>query len=179
MILRPGGRFLLSHPAHFLALGFGAGLAPVAPGTVGTLLAFPVYIGLSALLHGRWELLAVVAALFVLGIWACGRTGTDLGVPDHSAMVWDEVVAFLLILMFTPPGLGITWSLYRGPAAVTFDNAKPAIDKEHDGKATAAATFTAPGDYILRLQANDTTGDGGGGFQCCWSNVHVGVTVKP
>jgi hypothetical protein len=80
---------------------------------------------------------------------------------------------------FTPPGLSVTWSLFRGPSAVTFDNAKPTVDKEHDGKATAVATFAAPGDYILRLQANDTTGEGGGGFQCCWSNVHVGVTVKP
>ena len=78
-----------------------------------------------------------------------------------------------------PPRLAVAWSLFRGPGAVTFSEAKPAIDRDHDGKATTTATFTTPGDYILRLQANDSTGDGGGGFQCCWTNVHVAVTVKP
>jgi hypothetical protein len=78
-----------------------------------------------------------------------------------------------------PPRLAIVWSVFRGPGAVTFDSVKPAIDRDHDGKASATATFSTPGDYILRLQANDSTGDGGGGFQCCWTNVHVGVTVKP
>lgn len=71
----------------------------------------------------------------------------------------------------------MTWSMLRGPAPVTFDNTKPPVSRE-DGKITAAATFTAPGDYILRLQANDSSGDGGGGFQCCWTNVHVRVSVK-
>jgi hypothetical protein len=60
---------------------------------------------------------------------------------------------------------------------VTFANAKPAIDKAADGKTTTTATFTAPGDYILRAQANDVSGEGGGGFQCCWTNAHVRVTV--
>ena len=61
---------------------------------------------------------------------------------------------------------------------VTFDPARPAIDRT-DGKATTMATFSVPGEYVLRLQANDQSGDGGGGFQCCWTNVHVGVSVKP
>jgi len=77
----------------------------------------------------------------------------------------------------TPP-LVVTWSLMRGPAAVKFENAKPSIDKENGGKATATAYFGAPGEYILRVQGNDATGDGGGGFQCCWTNAHVRVTVK-
>jgi hypothetical protein len=76
-----------------------------------------------------------------------------------------------------PPRLAVSWSLLRGPAGVVFENVKPSI--EGDGKTTTAATFNAPGDYILRLQANDSTGDGGGGFQCCWTNVHVAVSVKP
>jgi hypothetical protein len=50
---------------------------------------------------------------------------------------------------------------------------------EADGKATTTAHFGQPGEYILRLQANNSTGDGGGGFQCCWTNVHVKVTVSP
>ena len=77
-----------------------------------------------------------------------------------------------------PPPLALAWTLFRGPASVAFGNPKPPIDKEHGGKATTTATFAVPGEYILRLQANDATGDGGGGFQCCWTNVHVGVSVK-
>jgi hypothetical protein len=72
---------------------------------------------------------------------------------------------------FTP----ITWSKFRGPGDVAFENAKPPADAE--GKTMTTAKFTAPGEYILRGQANDSTGDGGGGFQCCWTNVHVKVNV--
>jgi hypothetical protein len=61
---------------------------------------------------------------------------------------------------------------------VTFDNAAPAVD-EKTGAAATAAMFSAPGEYTLRLQANDATGDGGGGFQCCWTTAHVKVTVGP
>jgi hypothetical protein len=76
------------------------------------------------------------------------------------------------------PDLALSWSLHRGPADVAFANSKPAIDKAADGKTATTATFTAPGDYILRVQANDVSGEGGGGFQCCWTNAHVKVTVK-
>ncbi|MBI3494320.1 MAG: hypothetical protein HY047_21440 [Acidobacteria bacterium] len=79
----------------------------------------------------------------------------------------------------TPPPLSITWSLLRGPGIVKFENAKPAIDKADGGTATTTATFSAPGEYVLRVQANDQSGEGGGGFQCCWTNAHVSVTVKP
>jgi len=71
----------------------------------------------------------------------------------------------------------ITWSKFRGPGEVVFENAKPPADT--DGKTTTNVKFTAPGEYILRAQANDATGDGGGGFQCCWTNVHVKVSVSP
>lgn len=77
------------------------------------------------------------------------------------------------------PELLLTWSLFRGPADVTFSNAKPAIDKAADGKTTTTVSFATPGEYILRAQANDVSGEGGGGFQCCWTNAHVKVTVKP
>jgi hypothetical protein len=77
------------------------------------------------------------------------------------------------------PPVSASWSLFRGPAAVTFDDPKPSVDDANDGKTAAAATFSAPGDYILRLQANDASGEGGGGFQCCWTNAHVAVSVKP
>jgi hypothetical protein len=78
-----------------------------------------------------------------------------------------------------PPPVVVSWSLLRGPAAVAFDPAKPAVNAAAGGKATTTATFNTPGDYILRLQANDSSGDGGGGFQCCWTNVHVSVSVTP
>lgn len=74
-------------------------------------------------------------------------------------------------------GGAVYWSKFRGPGGVTFENARPAPDPE--GKATTSAKFAAPGEYILRAQANDATGDGGGGFQCCWTNAHVKVTVTP
>jgi hypothetical protein len=77
------------------------------------------------------------------------------------------------------PDLALTWVLHRGPADVTFGNPKPEINKAENGKTTTTATFTVPGDYVLRAQANDISGEGGGGFQCCWTNAHVKVTVKP
>jgi phosphatidylglycerophosphatase A len=95
----PPARFLVSHPAHFLALGFGAGLAPVAPGTFGTLVAIPLAIVLRANATETGFIAAIVAAA-VMGVWAATVTGRDLGVPDHGAIVWDEVVAFLLVLYF-------------------------------------------------------------------------------
>jgi len=74
-----------------------------------------------------------------------------------------------------PVALG--WSLFRGPGPVAFDNARPRVDPT-DNKAETKATFSVPGEYVLRVQANDSSGDGGGGFQCCWTNVLVGVNVK-
>jgi phosphatidylglycerophosphatase A len=91
---RPDARFLLSHPAHFLALGFGSGLAPRAPGTFGTLVALALY-WLLALWLPPLAIAFLAIPLFFVGIWACDVTGRDLGVADHGAMVWDEIVAFL------------------------------------------------------------------------------------
>ncbi len=76
-----------------------------------------------------------------------------------------------------PKTPSITWSKFRGPGNVTFDKAQPAVD-EKTGAATTKATFANAGEYIVRVQANDATGDGGGGFQCCWTNAHVKVVVK-
>lgn len=102
--LRPSWQFVLRHPAHLLAFGFGAGLAPAAPGTAGTLLAFPLFWLLQPRLAAI-EFLLLLAILFVAGVWACDKTGRDLGVSDHGGMVWDEVVAFLLVLFLTPHSL--------------------------------------------------------------------------
>lgn len=93
---------LLRDPGHFLALGFGSGLAPRAPGTFGTLAAIPVYL-LCAQLPLLLYLLAVAGA-FALGVYLCGRTARSLSVHDHPGIVWDEVVGFLLTMTFAPPG---------------------------------------------------------------------------
>jgi len=90
----PDARFLVSHPAHFIALGFGAGLSPKAPGTVGTLAGLGIYWILSMWLPPL-AIAFLAIPLFGVGVWACGVTGRDLGVSDHGAMVWDEIVAFL------------------------------------------------------------------------------------
>jgi len=71
----------------------------------------------------------------------------------------------------------VSWTKFRGPGDVTFANTRATEDAQ--GKASTTATFSAPGEYVLRGQANDSTGEGGGGFQCCWTNVHVKVTVTP
>jgi phosphatidylglycerophosphatase A len=122
MIAHPRARFAVAHPAHFIALGFGTGLAPIAPGTVGTALAFPIYM-----LLDRWldvpEMFAVIAVFFAVGVWACGRTGRDLGVADHGAMNWDEVVAMLLVLMLVPAQW--EWWLFAFGAFRFFDVVKP------------------------------------------------------
>jgi phosphatidylglycerophosphatase A len=95
----PDLRFLFRHPAHFIALGFGAGLAPVAPGTFGTLVAIPLATLLRA--HVPTSVFAgAIVAFTLVGVWAAQVTGRNLGVADHQAIVWDEVVAFLLVLFF-------------------------------------------------------------------------------
>jgi len=111
-------------------------------------------------------------------------TGPPQGIARTlSAKVAEPLALTLWVSDDKPPrggrGLGgsVFWSKFRGPGEVTFENARPAPDPE--GKATTSAKFAAPGEYILRAQANDTTGDGGGGFQCCWTNAHVKVTVTP
>lgn len=91
---RPDARFLVAHPAHFIALGFGAGLAPVAPGTFGTLAGLALY-WLLALALPPLAIAFLAIPLFFVGVWACGVAGRNLGVPDHGAFVWDEIVAFL------------------------------------------------------------------------------------
>lgn len=121
-IARPGARFAFSHPAHLVALGFGVGLAPFAPGTFGTLLALPIWW----LMGGRVSPLEFFCALgffFVAGVWACRVTGRHLGSSDHGAMVWDEVVAFLLILALIPDEP--VWQAAGFLVFRAFDVAKP------------------------------------------------------
>lgn len=113
MTISPDWRFLLRHPAHLFGLGLGSGLAPVAPGTFGTLVAIPIFLGLMQL-PGNWQL-TLIALFFLIGIPICGKTGTALGVADHGSIVWDEIVAMLLALHFTPR----TWAWW-GAAFILF-----------------------------------------------------------
>jgi len=101
LIVQPNWRFLFSHPAHLLAFGFGSGLARKAPGTFGTLVAFPFYWYLAPRLSDMAFILVLILA-FAIGIRVCDITGKALGVADYGGIVWDEVVAFLLVLFFTP-----------------------------------------------------------------------------
>ena len=118
----PSWRFVASHPAHALAFVGGVGLIRFAPGTFGTLLGWAIGAALVPLLAAP-AYLALVAALFVLGVWACGVTGRDLGAHDHGGMVWDEVVAFMLVLAIVPREL--FWQLGAFVAFRFFDIAKP------------------------------------------------------
>ena len=98
---QPSWRFVLSHPAHFFAFGFGSGLSPAAPGTAGTLAAFPVFWLMQWLLEPA-AFLAVLAIMFALGVWFCAKAGRTLGIADHGGIVWDEIVAFVLVLFYLP-----------------------------------------------------------------------------
>lgn len=99
-------QFMRAHPAHILAQGFGSGLSPIMPGTTGTLLGWVLY----AVPTSFWPTsftplfwsLAIVAG-FIVGIWACERTGRDMGIADHGSMVWDEIIAFWLVLLLLTP----------------------------------------------------------------------------
>jgi phosphatidylglycerophosphatase A len=97
----PTFAFMKPRLSRWIALGFGSGLAPVAPGTVGTLFAWALFVLLDPWLSAlAWWVVILIG--FVIGCWACERTGRDLGVPDHSAIVWDEVIAFWAVLVLVP-----------------------------------------------------------------------------
>jgi phosphatidylglycerophosphatase A len=120
---KPTVRFMLSHPAHLIALGFGSGLSPVAPGTVGTLWAWLAFL----VLHPHFtdmQWAALLGAGLVVGWWACTVTAKHLAVADPGAIVWDEVIAFWAVLWIVmPAGLGMqcaAFVLFR-----VFDAAKP------------------------------------------------------
>jgi phosphatidylglycerophosphatase A len=115
--------FMLRHPARWIALGFGSGLSPVAPGTVGTLWAWASFLLLDPWLgDAAWAL--VLEAGFGIGWWACTRTARDMGIGDPGAIVWDEVIAFWLVLWLVMPagwiGQAIAFGLFR-----LFDAVKP------------------------------------------------------
>ena len=114
-------REVFRDPVHILAFGFGTGLSPIAPGTVGSLLGLPLAFFTQDL--GLIAQIGIAAAMFVVGIWLCGESSRRLGVPDHSGIVWDEIVAMYLVLIFTPMA-PIPWILAFGLFRA-FDIVKP------------------------------------------------------
>ena len=92
----------LKNPVYALGLGFGSGLAPVAPGTFGTLAAIPFYLLLSGLSLPLYIAVLVISA--VVGVWICGQTADALGVHDHPAIVWDEFVGLWITMIAAPAG---------------------------------------------------------------------------
>jgi phosphatidylglycerophosphatase A len=118
---RPLSPALLRDPVHFFALGFGSGLAPKAPGTAGTL----VGVLLDPLLRplGLEARVALVALMFVVGVWLCGESARRLGAHDHPGIVWDEIVGYLALMLVLPAGWG--WALAGFVVFRFFDIVKP------------------------------------------------------
>jgi len=111
----------LRDPRHFLALGLGSGLVPKAPGTMGTVVAVPLFLLLLNL--PLWAYLLVLLTAFLVGIWLCEVTAQNLGVHDHPGIVWDEFVGYWVTMTAAPPGwlwLLLGFCLFR-----IFDILKP------------------------------------------------------
>lgn len=138
---RPPFRLVMSTPEHLLAFGFGAGLAPWAPGTFGTLVGIPFFL---ALLWLPWEVyLSATGLLFVFGCWVCGRSARLLQVHDYPGFVFDEIVGFLVACTPLLPAFALTERpLWQGLALAfvlfrVFDVLKPwpirVIDRQVGG----------------------------------------------
>lgn len=112
---------IFKNPIHFLAFGFGSGLSPYAPGTVGTLAAIPIVWVMMTLSAPAYVVVSVLC--FAVGIWLCGKTSADMGVHDHSGIVWDEFVG-LMVTMFAAP-LGWMWLVLGFFLFRFFDVVKP------------------------------------------------------
>ena len=150
---KPDLAFLLAHPAHFFALGCGSGLAPKAPGTFGTLFAWITF----ALFHsyfGDFQLLFLLAAAYLGGIWFIDVTGKAIGDPDHGSIVWDEIVPFWLVLLMTPDTF--FWQLAAFALFRYFDITKPQPARYFDehvknGFGVMADDLVAAGYTLLSL----------------------------
>lgn len=121
--IRPSVAFMLAHPAHAIALGFGSGLAPKAPGTVGSLWGWLSWLVIQNHLSLPGQALLIVVALLV-GWWACTVTARHMGFSDPGAIVWDEIIAMWLIFyLILPTGF---WGQFAAFALFRFfDAAKP------------------------------------------------------
>lgn len=147
---KPTLRFMLSHPAHVISLGFGTGLAPFAPGTFGTLLGWFVAQWLQPMLGDETFFIGLAVALGI-GVWAAGITGRALGESDHGSIVWDEVIAMALITALLPGAFwkqAVAFVLFRlldirkpGPIGWADRNVKGAFGVMLDDLIAAAITL--------------------------------------
>lgn len=121
---RPSLAFVFGHPLHAIALGFGSGLSRWAPGTAGTIFGWASFVALQPLLRTPWHAALLLAAGLALGCWACTVAARDLGIADPGCIVWDEVLAFWLVLWLVLPAgwlaQCVAFALFR-----FFDAAKP------------------------------------------------------
>jgi hypothetical protein len=129
------------------------------------------------------------------GPWVHGPAGqsrsvtTTLSEPaDLTVWVADDATTPLAGARPRTPTVTFSWNKLRGPGMVTFANTRPPVEKaefeappstKSTGRAHTSATFGEPGEYVLRVVANDWSGDGGRDFQRCWSNAQIRVSVKP
>jgi phosphatidylglycerophosphatase A len=126
-------KFMFAHPLHFLALGFGTGLAPKAPGTFGTLAGIPFVLAMPY--FSALNFAAIIAILSLWGIHICGKTAENAKVHDHPGIVWDEIVGFMITMFLSPitlTSMVVGFALFR-----FFDILKPwpisYVDKQCTG----------------------------------------------
>ncbi|MFT5880280.1 MAG: phosphatidylglycerophosphatase A [Moritella sp.] len=126
----------LANPVHLAAVGFGSGLSPKAPGTMGTLAAIPLYLLLTSVLQlGLWQYIGVVALASVVGVYFCASASKAMGVHDHGAIVWDEIAGYGITMIAAPQGW--FWILLGFGLFRFFDIVKPGpigwLDKNTEG----------------------------------------------
>ena len=146
---KPRAREILSDPVHFLAFGFGAGLAPKAPGTVGSLPGV-LLAWLTLPLPLAWRI-AIGLLLIVAGIWICGESARRIGVHDHGGIVWDEITGMYLVLLVVPPEMALwalSFALFR-----LFDIWKPWPIRELDHRLAGGAGIMLD-DLVAALYAS-------------------------
>lgn len=120
---RPSAAFMVRHPAHLIALGFGSGLSPKAPGTVGSLWGWASWLLIQHQLSLPWQVFLIMTGLFV-GWWACTKTAQNMGVSDPGSIVWDEIIAMWLVFLLVLPS-GFFEQLFAFVLFRFFDAAKP------------------------------------------------------
>lgn len=145
--------FNLKHPVHLLAAGFGSGLSPKAPGTVGTLAAIPFFLLFYHFLNDQ-QYLIMLGLTFLLGIYLCGKTAKDIGVHDHGGIVFDEFVGLWITYAFLPNTHWL-WLLIGFACFRFFDIVKPfpigLIDKRIKGGFGIMIDDVIAGLYALGL----------------------------
>ncbi|MEM7281728.1 MAG: phosphatidylglycerophosphatase A [Pseudomonadota bacterium] len=135
MVRRVSIREVFCDPVHLLAFGFGTGLSPKAPGTVGTLVGILIQLNYMWFEVGFELRVVIVVAIALSGVWLCGQSAKRLGVHDHPGIVWDEIAGFLLAVLFVPDQWA--WIVAAFVLFRFFDIAKPwpigPVDKKVSG----------------------------------------------